>query len=559
MAMKHQNLKSLSVGEVQVNYLHRPAKRDTRHLIVIFSGYRARGTFDFQGRSTEDLNCSVLWIEDWFDENHCYYIRTKRHGYLVAEAIQKLIAEILKSEGLTKADCTLSGFSKGGSGALYHGLKYDFQNIISAVPRMNIGTANQKRHPRVFQNMVDSQADSSVKELDDAIPSLLSNDLNNSRNIYLFSSPADYQYQTEIEPFLPLFAKYDNFNFIRTDSPFVREHKNVTAYNVGIINSIMRLCSEGMPPRFSTLQGVGDYSRKRARQSVPLPLRKGDSEFSELNVDVSRIIFDKDQLVFKGTAVRLGFGPVHAKKCQALLVIRNEHDRKEYPTVRISDKSLSSKYFRRVYIDYSNFAFQGEVDCSQLETLVPGIYDVGVRSKISIFDEDLFSLNSKVTDSKALINNRIYLLRNSGESMKLHVLDMSCEYAMTRYFELTDFYYKNGKIHVDGIFALAGHDYSHWSSVDYYISFVREGSNEVVWSSPLAKDQIRHKWNAFSDNLNDYGKARFATAGYKGISVPDEIRGKFNIRISQLKDTVVQTVDSGLILDSESGLLGFVS
>ncbi|MFC7510865.1 hypothetical protein ACFQV4_08060 [Streptomyces thermocarboxydus] len=48
---------------------------------------------------------------------------------------------------------------------------------------------------------------------------LLEKDTEFARNIYVISSPGDYQYEQEVKHYLPALRSYENFNFLFVDSP----------------------------------------------------------------------------------------------------------------------------------------------------------------------------------------------------------------------------------------------------------------------------------------------------------------------------------------------------
>ncbi|NEC29011.1 DUF2974 domain-containing protein, partial [Streptomyces sp. SID8111] len=74
-----------------------------------------------------------------------------------------LITNVTKALGLTPGDVTLWGSSKGGSAALYYGLKYGFRNIVASVPQLRIGSFVREAYPEVGRHMLgEAMSDDSV-------------------------------------------------------------------------------------------------------------------------------------------------------------------------------------------------------------------------------------------------------------------------------------------------------------------------------------------------------------------------------------------------------------
>ena len=48
-------------NDVDIKYMFKPGNRDVEHLIIIFSGYGGSSlfTYDFAGKSLEDIPCSI--------------------------------------------------------------------------------------------------------------------------------------------------------------------------------------------------------------------------------------------------------------------------------------------------------------------------------------------------------------------------------------------------------------------------------------------------------------------------------------------------------------------
>lgn len=263
------------VNGVEIKYKKKPRKYDTQHLVVIFSGFGGSGefTYDFEN-ALQDCPATVLWIKDDFME-HCTYYICQNMDYAIENAVHGFILDNLKELNITKEQCTVAGFSKGGSAALYFGAKFNIKNIVSTVPQFYIGSYVKNNWPVVAKNMMGELSDSHVNELDTVLPKSINEDAYPDKNIYLLTSRADVQYKSEIEPNISLFVKYKNFNLLVSTSILVREHNQVTVHHLPLILGIIYSLSQGAVPHYGYTELGGDkYSEPVKPSAIPLTVLK---------------------------------------------------------------------------------------------------------------------------------------------------------------------------------------------------------------------------------------------------------------------------------------------
>ena len=100
----------------------------------------------------------------------------------------------------------------------------------------------------------EGQPQENVDRLDSVLPELLAETTDLDRNIYLFSSTKDYQYEEHVVHFLPALRKYSNFNFFMVESPALVKHAEVTRHGLSVILSVIYALTEGTVPRFGEVQ-----------------------------------------------------------------------------------------------------------------------------------------------------------------------------------------------------------------------------------------------------------------------------------------------------------------
>lgn len=236
-------------GGHPVEYRFTHARSGNRHLVVVFSNIYAPDDYGWATGVLDGLRANILWIRDRFDGNNTYYL-CREMDFSIETSVIGLITRVVDALGLTRDDVTLWGSSKGGSAALYFGLKYGFRNIVASVPQLRIGTFVRDVYPEVGHHMLgEPMADDRVRVLDALVPDLLASGAHPDANIYMVSSPQDEQFPTQVEPYLGLLQRYRNFNLIFSESPFITGHGKVTQRNTPPLLGIAYLLVEGIAPR----------------------------------------------------------------------------------------------------------------------------------------------------------------------------------------------------------------------------------------------------------------------------------------------------------------------
>ncbi|MEV5985431.1 hypothetical protein AB0L85_10455 [Streptomyces sp. NPDC052051] len=258
-------------GTFPVEYRFTHAKSGNRHLVVVFANFSAPHDYGWSNGVFDNVRANILWIRDRFDGMNSYYL-CKEMDFSLERSVAGLIFNVMKALELTPNDVTMWGGSKGGSAALYFGLRYGFRNIVALVPQFLIGTYVATIHPKVAQYMLgEGVPEENVRIVDAILPDLVRSETNRGANIYLLSSPQDEQYTNQVEPFLGLFQNYENFNFIYSESPFITDHTQVTRRNVPALMGIVNLLADGTPPRLGYVRnGYEEPDRDRSAISAYL-------------------------------------------------------------------------------------------------------------------------------------------------------------------------------------------------------------------------------------------------------------------------------------------------
>lgn len=468
-------------NKYEITYKFRTAKSDRRKLLVIFSGgFGSEKAYDFDGSSSNSVKSNILWIRDRFDGEFTYYIRDRR-GFEVANDVQRLIQHFMLKLGLNKNDIILAGFSKGGTAALYHGIKYDYENIISTVPRIKIGTANLKR-PHILNGLTDDQSEEYLVELDRLLPNIVAQDNQLGRNIYLYSSPADPLFPNELAEHIPLFEKYRNFNFVLTSSDLVRRHRDVTRYNLPNIISVMNLLMDGIAPHFGFVKnGNTDYRGVNFNS---------DTYGTHIHRNANVKIID-DHLFLKGHSFFKGIRPTDDSLSSVLCISGNDREHK-FKLGHTTDPYLSYNYYDSRYINYDRGAYATIKNLGiKIADLSDGHYTLsiltnqyenearanvqGTPGKISwgVGKENLYCLQV-ASDNAVHLNKKTISSPDTGISNELEV-QMSL---------------KSDRLKLDGKLAFLGKEYSPASRYYRYRLLLTDTFSGAAFLLPLKRHEV---------------------------------------------------------------------
>lgn len=126
-------------GKNNIKYtLYEPEKNIDR-LFVVFSAMMPSYSYKYNYYNTlKDINAYQLYIKDDIGEYGNYYFGENKNSNYETEVVS-LIQNIIRKYKINMNNVTLIGSSKGGTAALYFGLKYGYQNVISGAPQVKIG------------------------------------------------------------------------------------------------------------------------------------------------------------------------------------------------------------------------------------------------------------------------------------------------------------------------------------------------------------------------------------------------------------------------------------
>ena len=368
-------------------YILKERTYDTNHLIVVFSGFGAKSNFTYDFLNTlKSSRAYVLWIKDDFYDNGeaTYYIDPiYSEDNKLEQAISRFLDRVLDFLSVNRENCTLLGASKGGSSALYYGIKYNFKNILLSAPTLLIGSSiagiapkGKIKGPAKFM-LGDDLNSNNINKLDSIILSQIENDTIYDRNIYLISSKADDRYLGQIQPFLGYFHKYFNFNLIESQSLLVRNHQDVTSHNAPLILSILGCLCYNLPPTFRNSIIHSDKSCK-VRNITKEPVLR-----------VDKINFDNNGLFYvEGVFFLRGVPCTYYHDLKYILKLKSPTKSYEILLAKDNKPQISKTYYEDTFVNYDKAYFcTNKHKGLNMSHITPECYQVFIE--INMFTGDI--------------------------------------------------------------------------------------------------------------------------------------------------------------------------
>lgn len=155
-------------GAIPLNYLFSQGSSQAgrKRLAVIFTAIHNPGDFTYNYKSTvDDVDISALYILDDFGDQGAYY-HSDHRSTDIFDAVQSLIKQVVRDNGLDTADVVTAGSSKGGTAALIHGFALPAGRIVVGAPQTRIGTFVAGPHPNMLRFMAGGEGEEDIAHLD---------------------------------------------------------------------------------------------------------------------------------------------------------------------------------------------------------------------------------------------------------------------------------------------------------------------------------------------------------------------------------------------------------
>ncbi|MBS6503597.1 MAG: hypothetical protein KH415_18625 [Clostridium sp.] len=181
-----------------IKYYFEKAKLNNKNkLMIIFSAFSTDDAKYNYISTLKTCDCNKLFILDDFGSKGTYYLGLKG-DFNIETSVMALISYIMSKNKILFSNVISIGSSKGGSAAIYYGLKYNFGNIIAGAPQYKIGTY-------LSDLSISDYALEIFGEISDCnrikYNNLIRLSANTCTNIYLLTSDGDNQYKKVLKEF----------------------------------------------------------------------------------------------------------------------------------------------------------------------------------------------------------------------------------------------------------------------------------------------------------------------------------------------------------------------
>lgn len=189
-------------SDVGLNYLLKTSQDATgsKFLAVGFSAIRAVGDFTYNYKSSlETIDVNTLFILDDFGDQGSYYYAD--HGDLgIFNSVQNLLKDLCSELEVPFSNVITFGSSKGGAGALIHGVALGAGHIYVGAPQTKIGTFVTKPHPNVLELITGDTTADSVEQLDKVLFNMVKEATVLPKTTIIVGN-ADHHYEKHAIPF----------------------------------------------------------------------------------------------------------------------------------------------------------------------------------------------------------------------------------------------------------------------------------------------------------------------------------------------------------------------
>ena len=211
--------------------------RKSKFLAIVFSAF---GTSNFPRsynyvRSFSRIGVDFVFISDPWGYKGSYYLQDNG-SFNPVQITQNAINQIVDRGGYSSV-ITL-GTSKGGTAALFYGLKINAQDIIIGACQYRIGSyvAN---YPDIFKGMTGKDVnDEDVKSLDSIMPDLLSKSKKAQTHIHLVHSVKEPTYEKDIK-YLIKDLNSNGFNWTEIECEF-KKHNEVSKFFIPYASNFLK-------------------------------------------------------------------------------------------------------------------------------------------------------------------------------------------------------------------------------------------------------------------------------------------------------------------------------
>ncbi|MBC2004857.1 hypothetical protein HCA78_13815 [Listeria booriae] len=229
-----QNKRKMSNG-IELTYILKTVS-DSDSLVVVFSALSPRGKSVYNHvRSLNGIPCNRLYILDNFGykKRGVFYLGEK-NGLEVRDAVEELIDDICRHRNIkTKI---FAGSCKGGTAAIYFGLRSQASQIIVGAPMYYINDCLKIKFENYRLRMIDETDPYGEDKLNGTMKNTVQGTAFQG-HIYMQYSKGDEYFLSQINPFIDSLRK-EKFSLITEEANYT-EHQFCSFYFAKYLKKIL--------------------------------------------------------------------------------------------------------------------------------------------------------------------------------------------------------------------------------------------------------------------------------------------------------------------------------
>jgi hypothetical protein len=230
-------------SNLEVKYIFQKASYSSKYLFIIFSGFDPPDSciqYSYKYvRTLQNIDLNKLFVLDSYGPRGCYYLG-KKMRFEFEKSIISLISYLIKKEDILWKNIISIGTSKGGSAALYYGIKYGFAKAIVGCPQIFIADYLKEYSMETLKYIV---GDNLPKKNIISLNNLILNQLIKMKetNIFIVSNQDDEQFEVHINPFQEYISdKLVNYELV-LDSRIMKHSDIGKVFPEHLIQEILKL------------------------------------------------------------------------------------------------------------------------------------------------------------------------------------------------------------------------------------------------------------------------------------------------------------------------------
>ena len=191
--LKHKiqlSFKEKRLGKLKYIY----EQNGSNELIIVFSGFGTVRKYNYM-KTLEESKIDKLFILDVFGYRGSYYWFEDGK-----DAPNQLVSRLIESISGKYKRIYTAGSSKGGTCAIYFGLKFNVDAVYASACQYHIGDyLNTQAHKKIMQGMMGKHFTAKdVQKVNDELPNMIRQKRNSHTIVNLFYSEQDETYKKHI-------------------------------------------------------------------------------------------------------------------------------------------------------------------------------------------------------------------------------------------------------------------------------------------------------------------------------------------------------------------------